>query len=327
MKRLNDKIKIYKDKHKKQLLLPNSKSEDPDTLIWDLSDEKQHKNFLSVKDNLWIEGYKVSSNSGDTGLQLTYRPIKPLSGGILQDIIDTMKMTVVKVDFELENFITSINPAIPKVITVNKYYLEIGQAKISFSARVKTKVIPDITSKAYGKYFADNLCKKWEIGFLQNAIKADIVINYIDSIYKQTLKNSPTLDAEIETEPLNTKQAVEYHGQIISISSSDTPWLIIPFYDKRVGLRTLQGCSDHSEFITWLVVHNTKTNEYKYLKNIQWKFYCDLDIDLDKNVFTILSTSKIIKVFESDGQGIYTPTTEPPIANSEEAYNFIWEAK
>ena len=54
--------------------------------------------YDSVRDNLWIEGYKVSKNSGDTGLQLTYRPIKPLSGGVLQDIIDTMKMTVVKVE-------------------------------------------------------------------------------------------------------------------------------------------------------------------------------------------------------------------------------------
>jgi len=104
LKRLNDKIKIYKDKHKKQLLLPNPKSEDPDTLIWDLSDEKQHKNFLSVKDNLWIEGYKVSKNSGDTGLQLTYRPIKPLSGGVLQDIIDTMKMTVVMIKLKEVSF-------------------------------------------------------------------------------------------------------------------------------------------------------------------------------------------------------------------------------
>ena len=70
------------------------------TLTWDLSDTTQRKNFLSIKDNLWIEGYKVSKNSGDAGLQLTYRPIKPLSGGVLQDIIDTMKMTVVKVDVD-----------------------------------------------------------------------------------------------------------------------------------------------------------------------------------------------------------------------------------
>ena len=41
LKRLNDKIKIYKDKHKRQLLLPNPKSEDPDTLTWDLSDTIQ----------------------------------------------------------------------------------------------------------------------------------------------------------------------------------------------------------------------------------------------------------------------------------------------
>jgi len=99
LKRLNDKIKIYKDKHKKQLLLPNPKSEDPDTLTWDLSDATQRKNFLSIKDNLWIEGYAVSKNSGDTGLQLTYRPIKPLSGGVLQDIIDTMKCTVWKEEY------------------------------------------------------------------------------------------------------------------------------------------------------------------------------------------------------------------------------------
>ncbi|RLA82213.1 MAG: hypothetical protein DRG31_07675, partial [Deltaproteobacteria bacterium] len=101
LQRMNDKIKVWRDREKKDLLLPNitpSAEEDESTVIWDLAVDSDRQQFLRLRDSLFIEGYEVSDESGDTGLVLTYRPIRPLSGGVLEDIVDTMMGTVVKVE-------------------------------------------------------------------------------------------------------------------------------------------------------------------------------------------------------------------------------------
>ena len=114
----------------------------------------QKKKLLSIKDNLWIEGYKVSSNSGDTGLQLTYRPIKTLSGGVLQDIIDTMKMTVVKVDLKIYNGQNAINPvADEKEETVGAF--TVANLNDTDGDGVIDNVDNDVTATARGRNEVD----------------------------------------------------------------------------------------------------------------------------------------------------------------------------
>ncbi len=96
------KIKlIMKTKKSGTLILPNKKPKENETenkLVFDLSDANDRNRLISlIQSDIFIEGYQTSASSADTSLKITYTPIKPISGKIKQ-VVDTMKVTVVKVE-------------------------------------------------------------------------------------------------------------------------------------------------------------------------------------------------------------------------------------
>ena len=62
---------------------------------FDLSDEKERKAFIKLKDHLYIEGVETSNNVSDVQLKLTYTP----ANTSFESIVDTMIGTVVKVEY------------------------------------------------------------------------------------------------------------------------------------------------------------------------------------------------------------------------------------